>query len=60
MPQPVTASQRLSPNQQWLMAPQPVPWQIALFAQNSNGEAGYVCSGTLSDAQWVVDGHALL
>lgn len=31
-----------------------VPWQVALFAQNNNGQAGYICSGTLIDAQWVV------
>lgn len=31
-----------------------VPWQAALFAQNSRGEAGYVCSGSLIDKQWVL------
>lgn len=31
-----------------------VPWQVAVFGQNSNGQAAYICSGTLIDAQWVV------
>lgn len=31
-----------------------VPWQVALFAQNGSGQAAYICSGTLINAQWVV------
>lgn len=30
------------------------PWQVALFMTNAQNQTGYICSGTLIDAQWVL------
>lgn len=31
-----------------------VPWQVALFFTTATNKTGYICSGTLIDAQWVL------